>query len=188
LIFEYIAFTLLLEIGGNTMLYDTLYLLKDIVIVLLLFATFQSIRKVKDLERTLEEEKRKRTMPLINMEVNTDDDLGVFLINDSYCYAKNITIEDLDVVVDYGFKKHITLKFPPLEVLKPSARIKLNYNVFDDGYDITNTDSINILNHFSDAPIEMRLRYENIEGGPFAATIGTEKDKYIIKEITPLQE
>ena len=170
------------------MLYDSLYFLKDIAIVVLLFATFQAIRKVKSLEKTLEEEKRKRTMPLITMEVNTDDDLGVFLINDSYCYAKNITVEDLDVVVDYGFKKHITLKFPPLDVLKPSARIKLDYTVFDDGYDITNTDSVNILNHFRDAPIEMHLRYENIEGGPFAATIAMEKDKYVIKEVTPLQE
>lgn len=170
------------------MLYDSLYLLKDIVIVLLLFAAFQAVRKVKALEKTLEEEKRKRSMPLITMEVNTDDDLGVFLINDSYCYAKNITVEDLDVVVDYGFKKHIMLKFPPLDVLKPSARIKLKYTVFDDEYDITNTDSVNILNHFTDAPIEMRLRYENIEGGLFAAKIATEKGKYVIKEVTPLQE
>jgi len=170
------------------MLYDTVYFIKDIVIVVLLFAVFQSIRKVKALKQTLEEEKRKRSMPLITMEVDTDDDKGVFLINDSYCYAKNINIEDLDVVVDYGFKKHITLKFKPLEVLKPSARIKLSYNVFDDGYDTTNTDSLNILNHFTDAPIEMRLRYENIEGGPFAATIGAEKDQYVIKDVTPLKE
>jgi len=170
------------------MLYDTLYFMKDIAIVLLLFAIFQLFRNVKALEKTLKDEKRKRTMPLITMEVATDGDMGVFLINDSYCYAKNINIEDMDVVVDYGFKKHITLKFKPLEVLKPSARIKLNYNVFDDGYDTTNTDSLNILNHFTDAPIEMRLRYENIEGGPFAATIGSQKDQYVIKDVTPLQE
>jgi len=170
------------------MLYDALYFVKDIAIILLLFAVFQSIRKVKALEQTLKEEKRKRSMPLITMEVDVDNDKGVFLINDSYCYAKNINIEDLDVVVDYGFKKHITLKFEPLDILKPSARIKLSYNVLDDGYDITNTDSLNILNHFTDAPIEMRLRYENIEGGPFAATIGVEKDRYVIKDVTPLQE
>ena len=170
------------------MLYDTVYFIKDIIIVLLLFAVFQSIRKVKTLEQALEEEKRKRSMPLITMEVDTEDDKGVFLINDSYCYAKNIDIEDMDVIVDYGFKKHITLKFKPLEVLKPSARIKLSYNVFDDGYDITKTDSLNILNHFTDAPIEMRLRYENIEGGPFAATIASQKDQYVIKDVTPLQE
>ncbi len=170
------------------MLYDTVYFMKDIAIVLLLFAVFQSIRKVKALEQTLEEEKRKRSMPLITMEVATDGDMGVFLINDSYCYAKNINIEDMDIVVDYGFKKHITLKFEPLEVLKPSARIKLSYNVFDDGYDTTKTDSLNILNHFTDAPIEMRLRYENIEGGPFAATIGSEKNQYVLKNVTPLQK
>jgi len=168
------------------MIYNSLFLLKDIVIVLLLFATFQMFRKVKALEATLEQEKRKRSMPLITMELNTTDDLGVFLLNDSYCYARNIKIEDLDVVIDYGFKKHITLKFDPLEMLKPSAKIKLNHRVFDDEYEITSTDSINVLNHFSDSPINMRLRYENIEGGPFAATIVPEKDKYVIKEVTPL--
>jgi len=170
------------------MLYDTLYFLKDIVIALLLFATFLSYRKAKAIEQTLEEEKRKRSMPLITMEVDTDKDMGVYLINDSYCYAKNIDIEDMDVIVDYGFKKHITLKFKPLEVLKPSARIKLSYNVFDDDYDITSTDSLNILNHFTDAPLEMRLRYENIEGGPFAAIISSEKDQYVLKKVTPLEE
>jgi len=170
------------------MLYDTFYFLKDVVIVLLLFSTFLALRKVKALEKTLEEEKRKRSMPLITMDVNTDNDFGVFLINDSYCYAKNITIEDLDVVVDYGFKKHITLKFQPLEILKPSARTKLSYNVFDDGYDTTKTDFLNILHHFTDAPIEMRLRYENIEGGPFKATIISERDQYTIKEVAPLNE
>jgi len=168
------------------MLYDSLYLLKDIVIVLLLFAVFQIFRKMKALEETLEQEKRKRSMPLITMDVKTVDDFGVYLINDSYCYAKNIDIEDLDVVVDYGFKKHITLKFPSLDMLKPNARIKLNYRVFDGEYDITSTDSRNILNHFSDAPIEMRLRYKNIEDGPFAATIRSEKNHYVIKEVTPL--
>ena len=144
------------------MLYYSLFLLKDIVIVLLLFAVFQLFRKVKTIEATLEKEKRKQSMPLITMELNTTDDWGVFLVNDSYCYAKNINIENLDVVIDYGFKKHIALKFSPLEILKPGAKTKLNYRVFDGEYEITVTDSLNILNHFSDAPIEMLLSYENI--------------------------
>ena len=53
-------------------------------------------------------EKRKRSMPLINIDVNTNEvGFGVFLINDSYCYAKNICIDDMDLVIDYGFKKHM---------------------------------------------------------------------------------
>lgn len=168
------------------MLYDSVYFLKDIVIVLLLFALFQTYRKVKELEKTLKLEKHKRSMPLITMDVNTDDDLGVFLINDSYCYAKNIRAEDLDVVVDYGFKKHITLKFTPVDILKPSGRTRLDYRVFDGEYDITQTDSKNILNHFQDAPIEMHLRYQNIEGNPFKATIASENNQYLIKDASPV--
>lgn len=173
---------------GNDMDYDTLFLAKDIVIALLTFAVIWAALKIRALKATLAQEKRKRTMPLITLEVNTGDDLGIFLVNDSYCYAKHIRMDDLDVTVDYGFKKRITLKFAPLEVLKPNGRIKLSYRVFDGQYDVTASDALNILNHFSDSPVEMRLRYENIEGSPFAATVAPEKGQYIIKEVTPLQK
>src|SRR3989338_2587025 len=156
---------------GNAMDYETLFFLKDIIIVLLIFAIVMAMNKIRVLKETLAIEKRKQSMPLITMNVDTKNDIGVFLINDSYCYAKNINIEDMDVTVDYGFKKHLTLKFPPLEILKPGAQMKLNYRVFDEEYDVTATDSVNILNHFSDAPTEMRLRYQNIEGNPFTARI-----------------
>jgi len=169
------------------MSYDTVFFMKDIIIVLLVFAVISAMMKIRTLKDTLEMEKRKRSMPLMALDVNTTNDMGVFLVNDSYCYAKNIDIQDMDVVVDYGFKKHITLKFPSVEMLKPSARARLDYRVFDGEYDITNTDSKNILNHFSDAPIEMRLRYRNIEDSPFEAVIGPERDHYITKEVTPLE-
>ena len=171
------------------MLYDTLYFVKDTIIALLACALIWAIYKIRSLKQTLAQEKHKRSMPLLALEVNTEADRGVFLVNDSYCYARNIRLNDLDVTVDYGFKKHITLKFAPIDVLKPSAKVRLDYRIFDDKYDITSsTDSLNILNHFSDAPIEMRLRYENIEGGPFAAVIGPERGHYITKEVTPLQQ
>ena len=156
-----------------------------IIIVLLLFIR-RALLKIRELEETLAEEQRKRSMPLLTLEVNTDDEYGVFLINDSYCYAKNITIGDLDVVVDYGFKKHITLKFDSLEMLKPNGRGQLEYRVFDGDYDTTVTDAKNILNHFPDAPIEIRLRYENLEGSPFTSTIIPEKGQYVVKEVIPV--
>lgn len=167
--------------------YIELFSIKDIIIALLVFIIIVAFFRIHTLKKNLAIEKRKRTMPLITLEVNTDNDFGIFLVNDSYCYAKNIVTDDLDVVVDYGFKKHITLKFDPVEILKPNGKSKLNYRVFDGIYDVTSPgDKKNILNHFSDAPIEMRLRYENIEGGPFAAIIVSEKDHYIIKEVTAL--
>ena len=170
------------------MLYDTVYFIKDTIITLLIFSLIAALYKIRTLKETLTREKRKRSMPLLALEVDTQKDKGVFLINDSYCYARNIHLDDLDVVVDYGFKKHITLKFSPVEILKPGDRSKLDYRVFDEKYDITSTDSLNIINHFSDAPIEIRLRYENLEGGPFAATIGPEKNNYITKEVVPLDD
>ena len=105
------------------MLYDTLYFVKDAIIALLAFTLIWAIYRIRNLKRTLAEEIRKRSMPLLGLEVNTEANKGVFLVNDSYCYARNIRLNDLDVTVDYGFKKHITLKFPPIDVLKPSAKV-----------------------------------------------------------------
>jgi len=122
--------------------------IKDIIIVLLVLIVIGAFFKIRSLKKTLAIEKRKRTMPLITLEVNTDDDFGAFLLNDSYCYAKSIKVEDLDVVIDYGFKKHITLKFDPVEILKPNGRIKLNHRVFDGVYDISSSDDKNIFIHF----------------------------------------
>ena len=170
------------------MLYLVFLVITSIIIIILIFVIERAFRKIKELEHTLAEEKRKRSMPLLTLEVNTDDDYGIFLINDSYCYAKNITISNLDVVVDYGFKKHITLKFESLEMLKPNGQSKINYRVFDGDYDTTVNDAKNILNHFPDAPIEMHLHYENIEGAQFTSTIIPEKDQYVVKDVTPLNE
>ncbi|HQP10987.1 MAG TPA: hypothetical protein PKV41_06355 [Candidatus Omnitrophota bacterium] len=168
--------------------YNILFLLKDLVIVLLIFAVVGLVRKIRALQETLADERRKRSMPFLTVEVNTENDFGVFLINDSYCYARNIRMDDLDVIVDYGFKKHIRLKFDPLETLKPNGRSRLNYRVFDGEFDTTATDATNILNHFQDAPITMHLYFENLEGGPFASTIVAEKNQYIVKEVVPIKE
>jgi hypothetical protein len=153
----------------------------------LIFALIGALYKIRALKEILAKEKRKQNMPLLTLEVNTERDRGVYLINDSYCYARNIRFNDLDLVVDYGFKKHLTLKFPPIDMLKPNAKIKLDYRVFDEKYDITSEDSLNILNHFSDAPIKMRLCYENIEGDPFTAILSPQRGRYVTKEITPLR-
>ncbi|MCK5083040.1 MAG: hypothetical protein KAR31_09065 [Candidatus Omnitrophica bacterium] len=170
------------------MVYPLFLIIASIVIVILLFFLERAFHKITELEHILADERRKRSMPILTLEVNTDNDYGLFLINDSYCYAKNIQVSDLDVVVDYGFKKHITLKFDALEMLKPNGRSQLNYRVFDGDYDTTATDTKNILNHFPDAPISMNMRYENIESELFSSTIIPEKDQYIVKEVISLHE
>lgn len=171
---------------GIAMTYLYFLIVASISIIIILYFLEKAHREIKELKRTLADERRKRSMPILTLDVDTEIEFGIFLINDSYCYAKNITVKDLDVIVDYGFKKHITLKFDPLDMLKPNGRSRLNYRVFDGDYDTTSTDAKNILNHFSDAPIEIHLNYENIEGGSFAATIVPEENKYIVKEVSPV--
>ena len=168
------------------MVYPIFLIIAGGVIVYLLHRLQTAKQTIEEIKRALAEEQRKRSMPMLTLEVNTKEDYGAFLINDSYCYAKNIHVQNLDVVVDYGFKKHITLKLEDVEMLKPNGRIKLNYRVFDGEYDVTTQDSKNILNHFPDSPIEMRLSFENLEGGAFISTIIPENDGYTIKEVTPV--
>ena len=84
------------------MVYLIFLIIACIVIIVLLSSLQKAKLLIKKLEETLAEERHKRSMPLLTLEVNTDTDYGIFLINDSYCYAKNITVDDLDVVVDYG--------------------------------------------------------------------------------------
>jgi hypothetical protein len=168
------------------MVYPIFLVVSGVIIIVLLFFLERAFRKINELERILEDERRKSSMPRLTLEVKTDSDYGIFVINDSYCYAKNITARDLDVILDYGFKKHITLKFDPLDMLKPNGRKKLNYRVFDGDYEASGSDAQNILNHFADAPLQLQLRYENIEGAPFTATILCEKGQYIVKKIAAL--
>ena len=168
------------------MLYLIGLIVACIVIVYLLSKLEKLRTKIKESEYRLTEEKRKRTMPLLNLEVNTEDDYGMFLVNDSYCYAKDICMNDLDVIVDYGFKKHITLKFDKLDMLKPNGRARLSYRVFDGEYDTTASDTMNILNHFPDAPLKVEMRFENLESEPFVSTIESEEDHYVVKNVKPL--
>ena len=167
------------------MIYPIFLIIGGGVIVYLLHKLQIANRLIEELQRTLKEERQKRSMPMLTMEVNTERDHGVFLINDSYCYAKNIHLQNLDVVVDYGFKKHITLKFGDVETLKPNGRVKLNYRVFDGEYDVTTQDAKNILNHFPDSPIEAHLSFENLEGAAFISTIIPGDNGYTVKEVVP---
>jgi len=104
-------------------------------------------------------------------------------MDDLPSHSPGCGLDDRDVVVDYGFKKHIALKVDPIEVLKPNQRVQLHYRVFDGEYDVTTTDAKNILIHFSDAPVKIHLQYENIEGSGFKAVIGPQDNQYITQEV-----
>ena len=96
-----------------------------ILIVALLIAR----SKIKRLQALLEEEKKKRTFPLLVFSINRDE-LKAYLKNESYCYAKHVQIDDIDLTVDYGYKKTLKLRFDPILMLKPNQIQSFEFFVY----------------------------------------------------------
>lgn len=158
---------------------------KDIVLGLFSLIIILSLLQVYRLNKRLTEEKRRRIFSLLTLEINPDQ-LGAYLYNDSYCYAKNIRIEDADVTTTFGYKKKLRLKFDTIDTLKPDQKAKLNYRVFDGQFDITSADSKNLVVYFENPDFEMHINYSNIENMPFSAIVRREKSHFVIKEAKPL--
>jgi len=143
--------------------------------------------KIKALRVLIEVERKKRTFPLLVFRVNKDD-LSVYLKNESYCYAKHVVIDDLNLTVEYGFKKFLLLRFAPINLLKPNQEIKLSYQVFDNDFDVTSQSPDSLVLQFHDNPFSMNLNYENLEEEKFRSTIVWDSGAYVVKEVHSVDE
>lgn len=159
-------------------------LTRDIIIVGLSLLTVLCLLKIRALKKYLAEEKRKRLVPLLSLEIDTDD-FAADLYNDSYCHAHDIQISDLNIKVDVGFKKGLILKFDPIDFLKPNQKKSLTYKVFDGQYDVTSKESINLVIYFRQSDFQMRVSYKNMENDKFEAVIAREGAEFLTKEVTP---
>jgi len=143
--------------------------------------------KIKALRRLLEEERKKRTFPMLILRVDKNE-LKAYLKNESYCYAKQIAIDDLDLTVEYGFKKKLMLRFDTIPMLKPNQEIKLAYRVFDNEFDVTPHSPDSLVLQFHDNPFTMHIGFENLENEKFRSTIVWQDSDYMVKEVRPLDE
>jgi len=154
-----------------------------IIIAVLAAIVVICLSQIKKLKLLIKEERRKRLSPVLMLETEPST-TSIYLRNDSYCYAKNIHIDDVKLTVDMGFKKHLQLKFEPDKfMLKPDEKAKLTYRVFEDQYDITSADSPNLIHYFACSNMEMRLSYNNIEDTFFTAVIVNDKKNFVLKEV-----
>jgi len=159
--------------------------LQTVAVFISLTAFLIASAKIRKLEEQLEEEKRKRTFPLLTFNVNRDD-LKVYLTNDSYCYARNITFDDMNITADLGFKKHLTVKFDPIDMLKPNQQVQLNYNISDGEYDLTDQSPDSVVLQFHNKDFNLHILYQNLEEDKFISTIAWQKNQYVTKEAKPL--
>ena len=160
---------------------------KDIFILLLLVAVLRSIAHIMQLKNDLKIAKKAQITPFLNIEINSDE-IGLFLINNSNCYAKNIGIATVDFIANVGFKKHLKLVFEPIQSLQVSQRKKLNFKVFDNDADITNSKSKNIVNYFKGSETTIKIRYSNIENKEFISTLEIKNNSFQIKDVRPFSE
>jgi hypothetical protein len=160
-------------------------LLPHYLCAILAFGLILSLFRIKNLNRRLEEEHRKRTLPLLIFGVDSLE-TGLYLKNDSYCHARDIRIEDFTVIVDYGFKKKLRLQFEPIEMLKAQGKVSLAFRVFDGPHEVMRSDTI--LTHLLADSFEARLRYRNLENEEFISIVGREKKTFTIKQAGPAAE
>ena len=142
----------------------------------------------KNLKILLAEEKRKRTYPLITFDIDRGK-LKAFVKNESYCYAKDLQIDDMVLTADYGFKKDLQLKFAPVLLLRPGGQMELEFKVFDNGFDVTAQTPNSLVLQFKDSPsFKMRMKYKNLEEDAFESTIAWQETQYIVKDVKPVEK
>jgi len=145
------------------------------------------LRNNNTLKILLAEEKRKRTYPLLTFEVDRSK-LKAYLKNESYCYAKDVQIDDMVLTADYGFKKDLNLKFDPIVLLRPGGSTELEYKVFDNGFDVTTQSPDSLVLQFKDSPsFKMHMRYKNLEEEGFESTVAWQENQYVVKDLKPLE-
>lgn len=161
--------------------------IKDILLLLLIVILFRLAAYIMQLKEELKAAKKKQITPFLDIEINSDES-GLFLVNNSNCYAKNIGIADADFIANVGFKKQLRLVFESVESLQVSERKKLNFKVFDNNADITGSRSKNLINYFKDSETKIKLRYSNIENKEFISTLEIKDDKFQIKDVRSFEE
>lgn len=144
-----------------------------------------SLFRIRNLSRRLEDEHRKRSLPLLVFGMDSIE-TGLYIKNDSYCHARDIRIEDFTVIVDYGFKKKLRLQFDPIEMLKAQGKVVLSFKVFDGPHEVMRSDTI--LAHLLADSFEARLRYRNLENVEFLSVVAKDKKGFTIKQAGPAND
>jgi len=130
----------------------------------------------------LHRQKQRMVIPVIELEPSLAD-TELYLSNNSACYAKAITPEDIQVTLDYGFKKTFRVRFSPIEKLAPQEKVPLTYTIFDGEFRIE-ADNLNPLKaQLAVASFTLRLSYTNMENIRYRSVIVKNKDKASIQEL-----
>ena len=159
---------------------ETIILILGVIVVLCLIEIF-------DLKKLLIKEKKKRLIPLVNLEIDTTD-ANLYLKNHGDGPVTNITFEVCQVTLEYEFKKELTLKIERVPMLLPGQRYKLQFQVFEKDYNITPSVKRSFATNLLNSSFSLPLYCTNMEGIPFRVIIVKEKNRFSIQEVKPVEK
>lgn len=105
----------------------------SLIIILVLLTILQRQRaQIRQLRFQIQKEQRRRETPFLNFIIDRHS-LALRLINEGDIMVKHIEIEEITTVVDVGFQKTLTLKFKPIDQLKPGDSALLELMILENG-------------------------------------------------------
>lgn len=156
---------------------------KDWLIFVTLAILLVALLQIRRLKKSLIHEVHKRLVPELMFELDLKD-LGLFIKNESAMMAKEISIQDTDVdILDFGFMMRFTLKFEPVEILRPNERIKLNFSAIHQGQEGTVRTPEGILPHLSSANFRLIVNFYNIENLKFRAEFIRRPTRFVLDKL-----
>ena len=161
------------------------FTIKDWLILITLIILVFCILEIYRLRKSIAQEIHRRLTPQLTFYIDTDA-MAVFIKNESYFLARDIKIEETNVIIeDYGFKKRITLRFEPVDSLRPQEEAPLKLKTFDKQQELPENVTKTMVTHLASASFRLKVNYSNIENLMFNALIIKKGKKFYTKEINP---
>jgi len=160
---------------------------KDLLIIILSTLLLVTLIIIIFLVITIGRERYRKMVPLLTFLVDYDTS-GLYLKNISGYPAKNITVKDLEVVLEEDFRKTLTVKFEPIDLLVTNDIAKLNFLIYDGAYKLINIQPDKLVAHLRATALHIQLQYFNLGSIKFESTIVKEKgtSKFVIEKTVPL--
>ena len=165
--------------GGFDIIVDA-----DTIILILLGVLLICLVTIVRLRKALAQERRRQLVPVLAIEISPQKP-GIFLKNEGACYAKDIRVGDITCVLDYDFKKSVTLKFDRVGFLKPAEVVRLEPRIFDGKYAIPPSEARHLHVRLCQSAFEASITCANIQNSPYTITLIKDTDGFYIKQILP---
>jgi len=158
---------------------------QEIALILFALISFLFLLRLFQLQRQISTEKKKRFVPMLTFEIDTDTP-GLYLKNTGEYPAINIKIANLPLTLEYLFQKTFILKFESIQSIGAHQRIKLKYKAFDGTIELVSIHPDNLVVYLPNASFNIHLTYSNLENITFSADVAKGEDDFVIKQITPV--